>query len=216
MSIASPAPAPGIYAITPDAGSGAQIADRARPLVSRGLRLLQLRSKHLVVAERRALARALLPDCRAHGTLLIINDSAELAADVDADGVHLGGDDGTIAEARRLLGPTRWVGASCYADPHRAERALAEGADYLAFGAFFPSRSKATPHRADIPLLTRFADCGRPLVAIGGIDAHNGAPLVAAGARWLAVIGALWDQPDPLAALRRLNTLFDRQPGVCA
>jgi thiamine-phosphate pyrophosphorylase len=207
VSIAHPAPAPGIYAITPDTGSAAQIADRARPLLGRGLRLLQLRSKHLVANERRALARDLLPDCRAHGTLLIINDSAELAAEVDADGVHLGGEDGAIAEARRLLGPARWIGASCYADPQRAERALADGADYLAFGAFFPSRSKTTPHRADVPLLLRFADCGRPLVAIGGIDAHNGAPLLAAGARWLAVIGALWDQPDPLVALDRLNTL---------
>lgn len=210
MSLAPTAPAPGIYGITPDAGSAAQIAERARSLLGHGLRLLQLRSKHLAVAERRALAMDLLPACRAHGTLLIINDSTELAAEVDADGVHLGGEDGDIAEARRRLGPARWIGASCYADRHRAALALANGADYLAFGAFFPSRSKATPHRAGTALLQDFAGCGRPLVAIGGIDAHNGAPLVAAGARWLAVIGALWDHPDPLAALRRLNTLFDR------
>jgi thiamine-phosphate pyrophosphorylase len=206
-----PTPAPGVYAITPDAGSAAAIAERARPLLAHGLRLLQLRSKHLSRDARAALARALLADCRRHGTLLIVNDDAELAAEVDADGVHLGAEDGEIAAARRLLGPERWIGASCYADPARAERALVDGADYLAFGAFFPTRSKATAQRADLGLLQRFAGCGRPLVAIGGIDAHNGGPLVAAGARWLAVIAALWQQPDPLAALQRLTALFDRQ-----
>lgn len=205
-----PLPPPGIYALTPDHGSVETIAAGVERLLPHGLPLLQIRSKHLDRPQRAALAHRLRAPCRTHGTLLLINDDAALAAEVGADGVHLGAEDGEIASARALLGPSRWIGVSCYADPERARRAMAAGADYLAFGAFFATQSKDTPHRADVGLLNTFAGCGLPLVAIGGIDAQNGGPVVAAGARWLAVIGALWNQPDPAAALRHLNTLFDR------
>jgi len=201
-------PAPGVYAITPDDRSAEAVLARVDVLLEHGLRLLQLRRKYDDTTAREALGVALLLRCRAAGVPLIVNDDVDLAERLGADGVHLGKDDGDIAAARTRLGTGATIGASCYDDPGRAEAARRAGADYVAFGAFFPSRSKPNTRQATTELLRGMPAHGLPTVAIGGITPHNAAPLVKSGARWLAVISALWDAPDPVAAMSAFNTLF--------
>jgi thiamine-phosphate pyrophosphorylase len=144
------------------------------------------------------------------GALFIVNDDVELALAVDADGVHVGRDDEGVAAARARLGPGRLVGASCYDQLGLARAAVAAGADYVAFGSFFPSPTKPNAARADVGLLRRARhELGVPLVAIGGITPENGAPLVAAGADMLAAIGAVFGASDPRAAAAAFAPLFD-------
>src|SRR5690606_9872229 len=133
---------------------------------------------------------------------------AALAAAIGAAGVHLGEDDGDIAAARALLGPDAIVGASCYDQIGLAQRAVAAGASYVAFGAFFPSRRQATTRRATPSLLREAAALGVPRVAIGGLTADNAAPVVAAGADLLAVISGVYAAGDPVAALRGYQACF--------
>ncbi|MCK7594630.1 thiamine phosphate synthase [Lysobacter sp. CAU 1642] len=185
-----------------------QIDGDVRRLLEPGISVLQLRSKHLDAPQRERLGRQLLPACAEHGVPLIVNDDPGLAARIGADGVHLGREDGGIAKARDLLGAEAWVGVSCYADPERARRLAGEGATYVAFGAVYGSTSKSTPHRAPLTLFEEWRGSPVPCVAIGGIDAGNAAPLIARGVRWLAVIGAVWNAPDPTAALRAINDCF--------
>jgi thiamine-phosphate pyrophosphorylase len=122
--------------------------------------------------------------------------------------VHLGADDGDIATARNELGADAVIGVSCYDDLDRARRLAEAGADYLAFGAFFPSLTKPQARRADPDLLRASATFGLPRVAIGGISADNAAPLVDAGADYLAVISDVFGRPDVYAAARRFANLF--------
>jgi thiamine-phosphate pyrophosphorylase len=131
-----------------------------------------------------------------------------LAVAVEADGVHLGEHDAALSAARSQVGPGRIIGVSCYDDFARAERAVAAGADYIAFGAFFNSGTKPLARRASPQLLRDARQLGVPVVAIGGIDASNGATLIDAGADALAVLGAVWDAPDPRVAARALSHLF--------
>ncbi len=167
----------GLYAITdpvllPDERLLAGVAAAIRG----GARLVQYRDKGRDRDRRLAQARALARLCSESDALLIVNDDPELAAEAGAHGVHLGRDDAPVAEARRLLGESAIIGVSCYADPARAERFAAE-ADYLAFGRFFPSRTKPDALPADPALLGDARRLGRPLAAIGGITADNGAGL---------------------------------------
>ena len=142
MPHASHAPR-GVYLITPDETDTARLLARVRPLLA-GTTWLQYRNKAVDAATRRAQAQALQALCAEAEVPLIINDDAALAAAIGAAGVHLGEDDGDIAAARALLGPDAIIGASCYDQLQLAQRAVAAGASYVAFGAFFPSRSKAT------------------------------------------------------------------------
>ena len=141
---------------------------------------------------------------------LIVNDDVALAAAVEAAGVHLGHNDAAPAAARDLLGPRAIIGVSCY---NRLDLALAardQGADYVAFGSFFPSSTKPLAVRADIDLLRRARrELRLPLVAIGGITPENGAVLVGAGADMLAVVTGVFGAPDPQAAARAYARLFD-------
>ena len=131
----------------------------------------------------------------------LINDSAALAKRLGADGVHLGQSDGPVAEARDLLGPNAQIGVTCHDSRHLAMEAGEAGADYVAFGAFFDTTTKATTHRSEPSLLTWWTTLSQlPCVAIGGITAANAAPLVAAGADFIAVSGAVWGHPDGPAA----------------
>ena len=141
---------------------------------------------------------------------LIVNDDIVLARDVGADGVHLGREDGAVSEARRILGRDALVGVSCYASLERAENAAAAGADYVAFGAFFPSSTKpgATPVSMAVPMMAR-TRIDLPIVAIGGITPDNGSKLLASGVDMLAVIHGLFGQDDVRAAARRYAALFD-------
>jgi thiamine-phosphate pyrophosphorylase len=203
-----PAAPPGVYAITPDNWEAERIAKVAKTLLRAGVPMLQLRSKHLPTAEREALGRQLRACCDRHGARLIVNDDAAMASRLGAAGVHLGQADGSVAAARSLLGSEAWIGVSCYADLDRGRRLAAAGADYVAFGAVYPTRSKQTPHRAPLSLFRDWPPNPVPTVAIGGIRADNAAPLLAAGARWLAMIDALWNDPDPAAVVRRIHALL--------
>ena len=203
----------GLYLITPDDDDSDRLLERVAAVLPAAPALLQYRNKRADAPRRFDEARAIKALCDAAGVPLVINDDWRLALDVGAAGAHLGEDDGDLADARGAA-PGLLLGASCYDDLARAERAAAAGADYLAFGAFFPTRTKATTRRATTDLLAAAAALQRPRVAIGGLTPDNAAPLVAAGADLLAVVGAVFDAPDPLAAARHFQALFDARPRV--
>lgn len=199
--------AKGLYLLTPDDTDTTRLLARVTPLLA-FVACLQYRNK-TATAELRAQQAAMLQSlCAANGVPLIVNDDSALAKTVAAAGVHLGRDDGDLAAARALLGDEAIIGVSCYDDLGRAHAAKAAGADYIAFGAFFPSPSKPHASRADPALLREAAALGLPLVAIGGITPDNAGSLVAAGADMVAVISGVFDAPDPVAAARRLQALF--------
>lgn len=201
----------GLYAITdPGLLTGPDWLDQVEAALAGGASLLQYRDKDADTPLRRERAAALLARCRAHGVPLLINDDVELATALGADGVHLGRDDSTIEAARAQLGPRAIIGVSCYNHLPCALTAAAAGADYVAFGRFFPSRTKPHAVQAETALLHRARrELAIPLAAIGGITADNGGALIAAGADLLAVIHGLFGQPDVAAAARRLSALFE-------
>jgi thiamine-phosphate pyrophosphorylase len=205
---AAPAPPPrGLYLVTPDDGDTARLLARVRRVIGLAT-VLQYRNKAADDALRREQAAALLPLCRETGVPLLVNDDWLLAADIGADGAHLGETDGALREARRALGGSAILGASCYDDFSRAEAAAAAGASYLAFGAFFPSPTKPNARRATPGLLADSARFGLPRVAIGGITPDNARQLVDAGADLLAVISGVFDAPDPAAAALAYRACF--------
>jgi thiamine-phosphate pyrophosphorylase len=197
----------GVYLITPDETDNTRLLERVRPLLA-GTTWLQYRNKSVDAPTRLAQATALQALCAEAGVPLIINDDVSLARQVGAAGVHLGEDDGDIAAARALLGPQAIIGASCYDEFERAQRAVAAGASYVAFGAFFPSRSKITPRRASPELLRQSAALGVPRVAIGGLTPDNSRPVVEAGADLVAVISGVFSEADPVAALESYRSCF--------
>ncbi len=198
----------GLYLITPDDDDGDRLLARVASVLPAKPALLQYRNKRADARRRFDQARALKALCDSACVPLIINDDWRLALDVAAAGAHLGEDDGDLADARRDA-PGLLLGASCYNDFALAERAVAAGADYIAFGAFFPTLTKATTRRASREVLAAAASLRRPRVAIGGLTPDNAAALVGAGADLLAVVGAVFDSPDPLATARRFRALFD-------
>ncbi len=200
----------GLYAIADRTLlSATQLVERSELALQGGAALLQYRAKECSGAQREAEARALLALCRVHHVQLIINDDVALAKTIGADGVHLGAEDATVSHARRALGPRAIIGVSCYNSLERALRAEQEGADYVAFGRFFPSLSKPEAVQADIKLLREArAKLHLPIAAIGGITAQNGALLVEAGADMLAVIHGVFGQDDIRAAVQTYTTLF--------
>lgn len=201
----------GLYAITN--GPRDDLLGACEAALAGGAALLQYRDKSTDAARRLDEARALSTLCRRHDVALIINDDIELALAVQAAGVHLGADDADLRHARKILGADAILGASCYDSFERAKIAAEAGADYLAFGAFFPSPTKPNTRHAEIDILRRAAELGLPRVAIGGITTDNAASLIAAGADCLAVISALFGANDVRAAARRFSTLFESAPG---
>ena len=160
--------------------------------------------------QRVAQARVLAELCRSRDVLYIVNDDVELAAEVGAAGVHLGEHDGEVAVARARLGANGIIGVSCYDSLERARELVAAGADYLAFGAFFPSPTKPHARRASPELLRAARAFSVPLVAIGGITPDNAAPVIAAGADFVAAISGVFGAADPAAAARRYCALFQK------
>ena len=202
----------GLYAITPDLADTAALLAKVEAAFAGGARLLQYRNKGADSALRLRQARALATLCRRYGIPLIVNDDLELALAADAHGLHLGGEDGPVAEARSRLGPQKLLGVSCYDRIDDALDAARRGADYVAFGSFFPSRVKPGAVRPPPALLGEAKRrTALPVVAIGGITADNAPELIAAGADSVAVISALFDAPDIEAAARRLSGLFSGQ-----
>ncbi len=200
-------PARGLYAITQTEGkSGDTVINEVAAALRGGVVVVQYRDKNPLDAP--FLARELVKICHQHQVSLLINDDIELAALVGADGVHLGREDGAIAHARQRLGSAAIIGVSCYNAVEHALAAQAEGATYVAFGRFFPSSSKPLAAPAEIETLRQAKRVLTiPIVAIGGIVPENGAPLVAAGADLLAVIGGLFDH-QPEQAARAYQALF--------
>lgn len=197
----------GLYLLTPDEPDTQRLLARVAPVIAQAS-LLQYRNKAASRALRLEQAKALQPLCRAHGVALLINDDVDVAAETGADGVHLGEHDGALEHARRALGDAAIIGASCYNDLARAQAAAAQGADYIAFGAFFASTTKPGARRADPALLHGAAPLGLPRVAIGGITPDNAPALVQAGADLLAVVSGVFDAPDPAAAARGYRACF--------
>lgn len=203
----------GLYAITPGGLSGERLIEQVDSALRGGATLVQYRDKQRDVTQQAEIARALRALCRQHGARLIVNDNLELALAVDADGLHLGGSDGDLAAARRALGTGKLLGASCYADFELARQAVAAGADYVAFGAVYPSPTKPQAVRAPHALFARCrAELNVASCAIGGITAANGAALVAAGADLLAVITDLFEANDVAARAGDLAQLFAGDP----
>ena len=204
-----PGPAPrGLYLITPDETDTARLMARTAPLLAAGVTWLQYRNKSAGDALRHEQASALQSLCTSAGVPLIINDDVRLARSVGAAGVHLGEDDSDLAAARALLGEQAIVGASCYDQLPLAQRAVSAGANYVAFGAFFPTRSKTGTRQASVDVLSDAASLGVPRVAIGGITPDNGHSLVEAGADLIAVISGVYDAPDSVVAVHAYRQLF--------
>ena len=199
----------GVYAITPDTADTEHLLTQVESALAGGVAAVQYRDKSGDVARRHAQASELVVLCRQYGVPLIVNDDLRLADLVDADGVHLGRDDGSLTEARIILGPEKFIGASCYQSLDLARAAQAAGADYVAFGSFFASPTKPAAPRASLDLLREAAPAIHvPLVAIGGITLANAPQLIDAGADAIAVLSALFDAPDIRAAARDFNQLF--------
>ncbi len=165
---------------------------------------VQLRLKDVEDDDFMRAAEVLMPVCHSFDLPLIINDRPEIALDSGADGVHIGQDDTSYDRCYQMLGDDAIIGVTCHASRDMAIEAGDKGADYVAFGAFFPSNSKETKHHADADLLEFWSHMTIvPCVAIGGITAENCAPLVENGANYLAVIGSVWDHKDgPEAGVR--------------
>ena len=199
---------PGLYLITPDEADADRLLMRTLPLLPFAA-CLQLRNKIVDAATLRVMGQRLRAACEDAGVPLIINDDPALAAAIGAAGVHLGEHDGSLAEARALLGDDAIIGVSCYDALQRARGAAAAGADYVAFGAFFPSATKPGARRASPDLLRGSASLRIPRVAIGGITPDNAASLVGAGADLLAVISSVYDAADPVAAARTYSSFYE-------
>jgi thiamine-phosphate pyrophosphorylase len=198
-----------LYIITPAAipDLAAFGRDLAHALDAGDVAALQIRLKG---ADERTVAAAidvLAPICHSRNVAVILNDRPDWAAKFGCDGVNIGQDDAPYAEARRLMGADRIVGVTCHDSRHLAMEAAEAGADYVAFGAFFPTATKAAKTRADPELLEIWQETMQtPCVAIGGITAANCRPLVKAGADFLAVSAGVWSHPDgPAAAVKALN-----------
>ncbi len=198
-----------LYLVTPPAFAPAAFADRLAEALDAGdVACVQLRLKPAGDDAIRRAADALRPVAQQRGVAFLMNDRPDLALATDCDGVHVGQEDTSYAEARRVLGLGRIIGVTCHASRHLAIEAAEAGADYVAFGAFFASASKAAKHRAEPEIIRWWSELMTvPCVAIGGITPENCAPLVAAGADFLAVISAVWDHPQgPAAAVKAFAT----------
>ena len=200
----------GIYALSRETEHTVDLLRQVEAALAGGVAAVQYRDKSLDVARRHEQASELAALCRQYGVPLIVNDDLRLADLCDADGVHLGRDDGSLREARIILGKDKLIGASCYQSLDLARAAQDAGADYVAFGSFFPSPTKPDAGRASVDLLRAAAkEIRLPLVAIGGITLANAATLLDAGADSLAVLSALFEAPDIRAAAHELNLLFE-------
>ena len=204
-----PVPISGLYALTPDLLDSDELVERVGAAVAGGASAIQYRNKLASPPLQRAQALVLRDLCAGANAIFIVNDDVDLAYAVDADGVHLGREDSPIAHARRRLGRTAIIGASCYDSLERAKEAVAAGADYIAFGSFFPSLVKPDAVRAEPSLLTAAKSRWNvAVVAVGGITAAAAPSLIDAGADALAVISAVFDAADVTAAAKVFRDAF--------
>jgi thiamine-phosphate pyrophosphorylase len=201
----------GLYAITPELTDTASLVAITKQVITGGARLVQYRSKTTETALRLEQAQSLAHLCRKFGIPLIINDYLDLAIKVRADGVHLGREDSPLSEARRVLGDEKIIGISCYNTLEYAVEAERKGADYVAFGAFFASRTKPGAVPASLNLLRQAKQKLQvPIVAIGGITSDNAVELISEGANAVAVSNALFGARDVRAAAAKFTCLFEQ------
>ena len=204
----------GLYLVTPDWADTGRLLDATEAGLRAVAALVQYRNKEADGALRLEQATALLALCRRHGRPLVINDHLQLCMRLDADGVHLGAADGSLALARQVLGPDKIVGASCYGELALARAAQQAGASYAAFGGFYPSPVKKYDFVTAPEILDQArAELALPLVVIGGMTVENAAPLVARGADLVAAITAVYGDAAPEEAARRFQALFDGETG---
>ncbi|MFT3996615.1 MAG: thiamine phosphate synthase [Asticcacaulis sp.] len=201
-----------LYLITPpqiaDHAAFARLLDDA--LSAAAVPALQIRLKDVSPDEIRALSRLITPIAHGHGTAVLMNDHVDLAKELRLDGVHVGQSDMSYKEARKRLGTGAMIGVTCHNSRHLAMEAAEAGADYVAFGAFFPTATKTVEHMAELDTLTIWQETMEtPCVAIGGITAANAAQVVTAGADFIAVSGAVWNHADgPAAGVKALLAAF--------
>ncbi|MBO9697216.1 MAG: thiamine phosphate synthase [Sphingopyxis sp.] len=203
-----------LYLISP-LDVGGDFPARLEEALSAGpVAAFQFRVKNVEQHEAARLAEPLRAICAAHEVAFIVNDDVALAKRLRADGVHLGQGDGDPREARRLLGPDAQIGVTCHDSRHLAMEAGEAGADYVAFGAFFPTTTKTVEHRPEPEILTWWQGLFElPCVAIGGITVDNAKILVDASADFLAVSGGVWAHPGgPAAAVRAFAAILESQP----
>jgi len=194
-----------LYLITPpridDADAFARALQAALTAGGETVAALQIRLKDVDEAHIRAVTRVLTPIAHAQGAAVLMNDHVMLAKELGLDGVHVGQSDTPYKEARRLLGPDAMIGVTCHNSRHLAMEAAEAGADYVAFGAFFPTTTKTVEHMAELETLEIWQETMQtPCVAIGGITADNARIVAEAGADFIAVSGAVWNCPDGAAA----------------
>lgn len=199
----------GLYLVTPNWDDTANMIDYTRAALDAGASMVQYRHKEASPELAREQGAALLALCRRYSRPLIINDRIDLCLTLEADGVHVGGTDASVAAARAMVGPERIVGASCYGDLALARAAQRDGATYAAFGGFYPSPVKRYTFTTEPALLTEArAALSIPIVVIGGMTPENAAPLVARGAHMVAAITSVYQAHDPGAVVRAFDALF--------
>lgn len=200
----------GLYAITdPHLSPGLVVVEHVRQAIEGGARIIQYRDKTRHFEQQLKIAKQLKIMCQRKQAWFIINDSIELALACEADGIHLGKDDGTIQAARATLGTQAIIGVSCYNDLERAEKMQDLGVNYVAFGRFFASNTKPNAPQAQIETLQHAKQkLNIPVVAIGGITKANAHHLIAAGADSVAVIQGVFAQPDIRLAANDISQLF--------
>ena len=203
----------GLYLVTPnwdDTSRLLQLTEQA--MQAAPIALLQYRHKEAGPVLRYEQARALQALCRRYRVPFIINDHVDLCADLDADGIHLGGTDAEVAQVRMKLGQRKIIGASCYGDMTRALAAQEAGASYVAFGGFYPSRVKQYAVTTQPTILDQANEVIRvPIVVIGGMTPQNAAPLVARGAHMVAAISAVYQAESVAQAVGQFQSLFERR-----
>ncbi len=205
----------GLYLVTPNWDDTDRLLDVSEQAMQAGVALLQYRHKSADEEQRREQAGALLTLARKYGVPFIINDFIALCEELDADGVHVGGTDASVAQVRARLGAGKIIGASCYGDLALAHAAQAGGASYVAFGGFYPSLVKKYPVTTPLDIVLQAKrDIALPCVVIGGMTPENAAPLVARGADMVAAISSVFGRGDPAddvdIAVQQFNLLFAR------
>lgn len=200
----------GLYIVTPDWDDTAKLLATTESALRGGAALVQYRHKTANAALRQEQAECLLELCRSYQRPLIINDHVDLCIALDAEGVHVGGTDASVAKVRAALGPEKIVGASCYGDMQLARDAHQSGASYVAFGGFYPSRVKKYPVTTSPDIIAQAkAEIALPSVVIGGMTQQNAVPLIACGADMVAAISSVYLAGDPESAARTFVKLFE-------
>ena len=199
----------GLYIVTPDWDDTAQLVQATDLALQGGAVLVQYRHKTADATLRSEQATALLQVCRQHGVPFIINDHLDLCLALDADGIHVGGTDASVAQVRAAVGPDKIVGASCYGTLQLARDAQAAGASYVAFGGFYPSRVKKYDFKTAPEIVAQSkAEIALPVVVIGGMTVEICTPLMAQGCDLVAAISSVYMQPDVRGAAQQFSDLF--------